>query len=151
VVAAEQPDSPSLRVGLVSFVVAIVGLAISTYLTIEHFQPAGSLICPESGAVNCQKVTTSSWSHFGPIPVAVLGLVFFVVMVGLCCPWAWRWRSLDAVRVAGAVIGVLSALYLIWAELFRINAICLWCTGVHVCSVLLLGSVLWTTTEVRAR
>ncbi len=30
------------------------------------------------------------------------------------------------------------ALYLVWAELYRIHAICLWCTAVHV-----LTFVLW--------
>ena len=29
------------------------------------------------------------------------------------------------------------ALYLVWAELYRIHAICLWCTAVHVVTFLL--------------
>jgi uncharacterized membrane protein len=33
-------------------------------------------------------------------------------------------------------------IYLVWAELFRLEAICLWCTVVHVVTVLLLGLVL---------
>jgi uncharacterized membrane protein len=28
-------------------------------------------------------------------------------------------------------------LYLIWAELFRINAICLWCTAIHILTIAL--------------
>ena len=32
--------------------------------------------------------------------------------------------------------------YLIWAEAFRIKAICLWCTGVHVTTFLLMVVVL---------
>ena len=30
-----------------------------------------------------------------------------------------------------------SSIYLVWAELFRIEAICLWCTGVHVVTLAL--------------
>jgi uncharacterized membrane protein len=47
------------------------------------------------------------------------------------------------------VIGVLTALGLVWVELFRVDAICLWCTAVHVCTLALLATVLWTTTARR--
>lgn len=130
--------------------IALAGLGISGYLTIAHFNTGTTLACPESATINCQKVTTSHWSYIGPIPVAVLGLVFFLAMAVLCSPWAWRARRADPLRVAGAAVGVLSALYLVWAELFRVDAICLWCTAVHLCSLALLGAVLWTTSELRA-
>jgi uncharacterized membrane protein len=138
------------RRGLASFVVALIGLGISIYLTIEHFSASTTLACPDTGAINCQKVTTSAWSHVGPIPVAVLGLLYYIAMAALCSPWAWRSRTLDPVRIIGAWVGIATVLYLVWAELFRINAICLWCTAVHVCTVVLLGLVLWTTNAVRA-
>jgi uncharacterized membrane protein len=143
-------EAPLRRAGSTSFVLTIVGLGISIYLTVEHFTGSKSFACPATKSINCEKVTTSAWSHIGPIPVAVLGLIFFVAMAVLCSPWAWRDRRADGLRVGGAVVGVLTALYLVWAELFRIDAICLWCTGVHVCSLVLLGAVLWTTSELRA-
>jgi uncharacterized membrane protein len=135
----------SARTGTVvaSLAVALLGLAVSTYLTIEHFTSALSLACPESATINCQKVTTSKWSHVAGIPVAVLGLIFFLVLVGLFSPPAWRIRSLDLIRVAVTGIGVLSALYLVWVELFRVDAICLWCTAVHACTLVLFGLALW--------
>jgi len=140
-------STPNAR--LASLLVALVGLAVSVYLTVEHFSAGTSLACPESAAINCQKVTTSQWSHLGPIPVAILGLVFFAAMSALCVPPMWRRRALDPVRIAGAALGVLTALVLVWIELFRIDAICLWCTAVHVCSLVLLGTVLWPTSAVR--
>jgi uncharacterized membrane protein len=42
-----------------------------------------------------------------------------------------------------------SAVYLVWIELFRVGAICLWCTAVHVCTLALLATVLWTTSARR--
>jgi uncharacterized membrane protein len=138
------------RSAYVSLVLSVFGLADSSYLTVEHYTGSTSLACSDTGTVNCLKVTTSSWSHIGPIPVAVLGLVFFIAMTALCLPLAWRWPELDVVRVAGAVVGVLSAVYLVWVELFRVDAICLWCTAVHVASVALLAAVFWTNSEVRA-
>jgi uncharacterized membrane protein len=81
------------------------------------------------------------------MPVAVLGLAFFLAMTALSLPAAWRLRRLDAVRVGGAVLGVVGVLYLVWAELFRVRAICLWCTGVHALALGLLISVLWSVAD----
>jgi uncharacterized membrane protein len=40
---------------------------------------------------------------------------------------------------------VATALWLIYAELFRIDAICLWCTAVHVLTLLLFISTVFGT------
>lgn len=130
-----------------SLVVALVGLAVSAYLTVEHFTSSAVLACPEGAVVNCAKVTSSPYSEFLGAPVAVLGLGYFVVMATLLTPTAWRRRRLDLVRLAGVGLGVLMVLYLVWAELFRVNALCLWCTAVHVCTLALLGTVLWRTAD----
>ena len=133
---------------LISLAAALVGVGISTYLTIEHYDTKLVLACPESATINCAKVTTSRWSHFGPVPLAVLGLVYFATMTLLCCPPGWQIRALDRLRVAAAGVGTLTALYLIWIELFRVNAICLWCTGAHLCALALLAAILWRTSEI---
>jgi uncharacterized membrane protein len=144
-------NRPSTGAGvLVCLAASVLGVAVSAYLTVEHYNTKLALVCPDTGAVNCAKVTTSRWSHLGPVPFAVLGLIFFVVMTGLCTPQAWRRRSLDGVRIAGAAAGVATVVYLVWAELFELDAICLWCTVVHACSLVLLGGVLWHSTSVRS-
>jgi uncharacterized membrane protein len=130
-----------------SLVVALVGLAVSAYLTVEHFTSPAVLACPEGAVVNCAKVTSSPYSEVAGIPVAVLGLAYFVVMAALLTPAGWRQRRLDPVRVGGVGLGVLTVLYLVWVELFRVNALCLWCTAVHVCTLVLLGTVLWRTAD----
>jgi uncharacterized membrane protein len=130
-----------------SLIVALVGLAVSVYLTVEHFTSSTTLACPEGAVVNCAKVTSSQWSELFGIPVAVLGLGYFVAMTVLVTPAAWRRRALDPVRVVGAGAGVVMVLYLVWVELFRVNAICLWCTAVHACSLALLATVLWRVVD----
>ncbi|RKS84246.1 vitamin K epoxide reductase family protein [Motilibacter peucedani] len=119
-----------------SLVLCAAGLAVSGYLTVEHFSHGTSFACPESSTINCVKVTTSSYSKVLGVPVAVLGLVFFAVMGALSLPPAWR-PALRAPRLAGAAVGVVSVLWLVWAELFRIDAICLWCTVVHLLTLAL--------------
>lgn len=126
-----------------ALVPAVLGLAASVYLTVEHFTSSSTFACPESATINCQKVTTSSYSHLLGVPVALGGALYFVVMVALVSPPAWRSTALDRVRPVAAGIGVVAVLYLVWAELFRIDALCLWCTVVHVCTVWLFGATLW--------
>lgn len=147
----ESARTRAPRSAYLSWLVSLIGLGIAIYMTYEHYTGNKTLACSESSTVNCVKVTTSEWSMIGPIPVAVFGLAYFVGMAVLCSPLAWRRRLLDVLRVVGAAVGVVSAIYLVWVELFRVDAICLWCTGVHVCTVLLLVAVLWTTSSVSVR
>jgi uncharacterized membrane protein len=140
-----EPDHRLPR-GIVSFLITLLGLGISIYLTIEHYDSKLTLACPESATINCAKVTTSRWSHIGSVPVALLGLIFFAGMAVLCSPPAWRLAALDRLRVVGVAVGTLSVVYLVYIELFRVDAICLWCTGVHLCTLALLAAVLWQTT-----
>jgi uncharacterized membrane protein len=123
----------------------VLGLAVAAYLTYEHYTGSTTLACPASGAVDCAKVTSSAWSSILGIPVAPLGLVFFAVMFVLCLPGLLRRRSaaLDVARLGFSGVGLLTALYLLWAELFQIHAICLWCTGVHVLTFLLFVTLLF--------
>ena len=130
-----------------SLALSVAGAGVSSYLTYEHYSASTTLACPENATLNCLKVTTSEWSSFLGIPVAVLGLVFFVGMAVLCLPALWRSpaRWVRQGRVAASVVGVLFALYLVWAELFKVDAICLWCTVAHVLSFALMVVVLLGT------
>lgn len=121
-------------------VLCIFGFGVAGYLTFEHYTASRTLSCPTGGGiVDCFKVTTSTYSEIHGIPVTDLGLVFFFVMALLQLPVAWRSsnRFLRAGRVLWSVVGIATALWLVYAELFRIDAICLWCSSVHVVSFLL--------------
>jgi len=130
---------PALWFQLTTLVLALAGLGVSIYLTIAHFTESALLGCSESGLVNCTKVTTSAQSYVFGIPVAVLGLAFFLFAVAIMSPWAWRAtrREIHLVRVASLVVGIGFVLYLLYAELFIIGSICLYCTSVHVITFLL--------------
>ncbi|GAA3878805.1 hypothetical protein GCM10022243_49390 [Saccharothrix violaceirubra] len=123
---------------LISLVLAIAGLAVSAYLTYTHFDP-DVLLCSEGAVIDCGTVTTSEQSEFLGIPVAVLGLAFFVGITVLCLPAAWRDRRLHWARLGAAGVGVLFVVYLVAAEFVLIGKICLWCTAVHVITLALAG------------
>jgi uncharacterized membrane protein len=124
---------PGRGVRLTALVLSLLGLADATYLTITHFQKH-LLECPTHGFIDCLQVTTSPQSEILGIPVAVLGLAFFVAMTVINLPPLWRTTDVRVawLRLAMAVSGVGFILYLIYAELFIIKAICEYCTGVHI-------------------
>jgi uncharacterized membrane protein len=122
---------------------SVVGLAVSAYLTYEHYSASTTLACPDTGAISCAKVTSSTYADVLGVPVALLGLLFFVGMTALSLPAVWRsaspWPA--RARLAAVTSGVVFVVYLVWAELFRIDAICLWCTVVHVVTVALFAVI----------
>ena len=59
---------------------ALLGLAASAYLTVEHYTASTLLACPENATINCAKVTTSKWS---------VGRIFSIAAV-VCSPAAIR-------------------------------------------------------------
>ncbi len=123
-----------------SWVASILALGISIYLTCEHYSGNSSLACPlGGGVVDCAKVTTSPQSVIFGIPVAVLGLAYYLPMVALLSPWAWwsRNRFVAPLRVGATIVSVGLISYLIYAELYLIHSICLWCSGVHLLTLVI--------------
>ena len=125
---------------------SLAGLGVSIYLTIAHFNTSVSLACPATSTINCEKVTTSPESYAFGIPVAVLGLAFYIFMAVANSPWLWRvtWPPLRWARIGSVVVGIVFVLYLIYCELFKIGAICLWCTSVHVITFCLFALIVFT-------
>jgi uncharacterized membrane protein len=138
--------TPSLAAIIASFALSLAGLGISIYLTIAHFAGTQVLACAENGVINCAKVTTSPQSYVFGIPVAILGLGFYIVMTAINLPLVWRlqYRWVHIARLVLVGTGICFVLYLVSAELFIIGSICLWCTGVHLVTFALFVTVLGT-------
>jgi uncharacterized membrane protein len=128
----EVSTRPSAR-NIALLVCCVAGLGVSIYLTLTHYTKVVSLVCSNNGAINCEKVTTSPQSMVFGIPVAVLGLVFFVSMFVLVLPRIYERPELiiARLRLASSVVGIGFVLYLLYCELFIIHALCLWCSSVH--------------------
>jgi uncharacterized membrane protein len=132
--AIPRPPAPSwLR--WTTLILSLVGLGFSTYLTIAHYTGSAILACPANSFINCGEVTNSPESIiFGVFPVAVLGLAFYVFMVAINSPWAWRSErpAIRWARLGGIVTGMAFVLYLVYAELIEIGKLCEYCTAVHI-------------------
>jgi uncharacterized membrane protein len=104
---------------------AVLGLAISIYLTWVHYADIEP-VC--TGISDCEKVQTSDYAELAGIPVAVLGIAGYAsILVSL-------WMRVE-VTVLLAYVAALFSGYLTWAELFKIDAICQWCVASAVASL----------------
>src|ERR1017187_6096409 len=144
---------PTLRwQPILTLILSLFGLGVATYLTITHYDTHVALVCADNGAINCEKVTTSPQSVVFGIPVAVLGLAFFIPMIGLCLPAAWRTRDrrIHPARLSVSVIGIGPLIYLPIPELVMIKAICRGCSGIHLIPFILFVIIVTATPIVLA-
>ena len=117
----------------VMLVLAVVGLGVATYLTVIHY--AGINPACTAGQ-SCIKVQTSQWSKLAGIPVALLGLIGYVGILGTLLV-----RDREETRLATlalTVVGFGFSAYLTYRELFSIHAICEWCASSAVIMTVLL-------------
>lgn len=112
-----------------SAVFALAGVALAGYLTIVHYRES-LLVC--SAVSDCETVQTSKYAEVAGIPVALIGLVMFLVILGIAVA---RIVRPDLAETATMTIFVLVAagigfyIYLTYLELFVIDAICQWCVA----------------------
>ena len=115
--------------------ISLIGFVISLYLTAYHY--AGiPLICQNSGIINCANVLNSQYAYILGIPVALLGLAFFIVEIALVMHWKER-----GMMLLWNMLGLGFVIYFLYAE-YSIGNICEYCTIVHlaVISLLLLSA-----------
>ena len=128
----------SLVVRRVMIGLAVIGLGVATYLTVVHYVGPGALVCTAShGAASpCEQVQFSVWASVAGIPVALLGLIGYVLILGsLLIP------DREEARLATlglTIIGVGFSGYLTYREIHSIHAICEWCVSSAVILTLLL-------------
>lgn len=118
---------------------ALAGLFISLYLFLYAVGFYGSLACGAGGG--CDVVQLSSWARFLGFPVAGWGLAWYaaVFVVGLLgvqprfADAAWTRRALLLLAAGGLAFTI----YLTALEIFVIHAICRWCVGSAVLTVII--------------
>jgi uncharacterized membrane protein len=117
---------------------ALLGLAISIYLTWVHYADIEP-VC--TGISDCEKVQSSDYAELAGIPVAVLGIAGYVSIL------ASLWLRVELTVLLAYVAAGFSG-YLTWAELFKIDAICQWCVASALASLAI--AVLATLLALRA-
>lgn len=110
---------------LYSLILGFLGFIVATYLTILHYK---NIIPPCSLTSNCEKVLTSQYATIGPIPVALLGSIFYllVIAVALLLLTNNKKSYLNVFYFISAV-GFTISWMLLGIQAFLIHAFCQYC------------------------
>ncbi|BBD73034.1 vitamin K epoxide reductase [Sulfodiicoccus acidiphilus] len=122
--------------GPLSNALLTVGAADSAYLLVLTEVGKPPSLCGVSGPVDCAKVEFSPFSHFFGVPVALLGLVWFLLVAFL---WNWnkgRWTVPYLWVLATVFVG-----YLVYTELL-IRSVCIYCSLAQAMGVLMILPIL---------
>lgn len=120
---AEQP-SPSSKLPIIAVMVALIGLADSVYLTVQHLTAAPVPCTIISG---CETVLTSAYAEMAGVPTAAFGAAAYFAAFSLALLAAFGNRA------AWMLFGVLSigmaafTLWLLYLQGFVIGAFCQFC------------------------
>lgn len=109
-------------------VLAIIGIIDSVYLTWIKLGTSTPLFCEPGGG--CDIVNSSPYSEFMGFPVAILGALFYLLILGLAVgEMIWKNRSyLFILGLFGSsLVGVFYSIYLTYLELAVIHAVCPYC------------------------
>ncbi len=118
--------------------VATVGLGVASYLTYVHYA-GGPILCLKGGG--CETVQHSIYSKLAGVPVALIGLIgYIVILASLLAPES---ESTRLATMTFTVVGFGFSVYLTSRELFSIHAICPWCVSSAVMMTLLTGMAVW--------
>jgi uncharacterized membrane protein len=117
---------------------ALIGVFVSTYLTLYKLGYIGELKCAVG---SCETVNTSRWATLFGLPVAAWGLGFYVSALLLAMLSIQEKnadsRAFSVAFVALTAWGVVFSGWLTYLELFVINAICMWCV-ISACIVVIM-------------
>lgn len=120
-------------------VFAVVGLGVAGYLAyieITHVEA----ICGPVG--DCNAVQSSPYAQIFGIPIALLGIINYLVVLVLWAMYKFTGQPLTNLSLLGLLaltfLGTLFSIYLTLLEIFVINAVCIWCISSAIITTLLM-------------
>jgi uncharacterized membrane protein len=117
----------------------VLGLGVATYLTYIHYAGIKPL-CGRNGG-GCEIVQTSSYSKLAGVPVALIGLLGYIGILGsLLVPQSENTRL---ATTAFTVVGFGFSAYLTYRELYSIHHICEYCVSSAVIVTILMCLSIW--------
>jgi uncharacterized membrane protein len=108
----------SLRAAIAAL--ALAGIAVTAYLVYSRYSGT-RLACATGG---CETVQHSKYAKAAGIPVAVLGLIAYLTVLGTALS-----ARVEAAALGAAIVlaGLAFGIYLIVIQVAVIDAICQWC------------------------
>ncbi|WKZ26421.1 MAG: vitamin K epoxide reductase family protein [Candidatus Paceibacterota bacterium] len=115
----------SIKIAVVIFlVVGVIGFLDATYLTVEHYR--GNI--PPCTIQGCEVVLTSEQSKIFGVPVALLGALYYLVILILSVSFL-DGKKEGVIRFASRLtfLGFIASVYFVYLQFFVIGEICQYC------------------------
>jgi len=126
---------------IISIGLAVSGILVAGYLAWAEIT-GGETVCVDTGKIDCEAVQTSAYAKTVGFPVAVLGLLGYVAILGVLIleDQITLLAAYGRTLVIGMTLfGVLfQTIYLTAIEAFVLDAWCQWCVASAVIITLLL-------------
>ena len=127
------------RTWWIALVLTVLGIIVAGYLTWLHLTDSTALC---AGVGGCEDVQYSVYANIGKIPVAAIGLLGYVAMLGVLFLEKW-WSpltpSISTLGLLGlALVGTLFSAYLTYIEFFVLETLCPYCIASAIIMVALL-------------
>ncbi len=137
-----------LRRGLwwTCLILALAGVAVSIYLTRDHYLFlkmgfTGKSFCNLSSYFNCDIVLSSRYSSVGTLPLAGLGLLFYIYLSGALIAARMAADAAQNILILPLLLVAVACAFSIFLALvsfFEIRSFCLLCTTLYLINFLLL-------------
>jgi len=141
----------------IGLILDFLGLLDSLYLTIVHFK---NIVPPCSIALGCETVLASKYAMFGPIPISLLGSIYYVIIMVML--WIllqnkdnlrlkiFNLGILKSLLLIITTIGLVVSVILIYIQAFTLHAFCQYCLaseGINVLLFLLMVKLNFTSQQ----
>ena len=113
------------KIFLYSLILGFLGFLDATYLTILHYK---NILPPCHLTSNCETVLTSQYAQIGPIPVALLGTLFYLAVMAVCILLLTNYKKIflnSYYLLIGS--GFVVSLVLIYIQAYLLHAYCQYC------------------------
>ncbi|MDP3703608.1 MAG: vitamin K epoxide reductase family protein [Candidatus Omnitrophota bacterium] len=134
------------RAAVACLVLSLIGIGLAGYLTFLHIglmrgELLGGAVCGGSGVLNCHVVTGSAFSSVLGIPLALWGLIGYIVVIALALlarqSPEWASHALALIMVLALLFVAIDAVLLVLMA-FVIRYFCLFCLATYAVNLSLL-------------
>ena len=108
------------------FACCLLGGVLSAVSLHSHYSTSATEYCDLNTTFNCDLVNRSTYSEFLGVPVALIGMLGYILLFALS---ARRGKWVAVMRLVAALIGLGFALYLAYVEAHILAVWCLLCLG----------------------
>lgn len=121
---AKTLTSKATKLYIVTACLALVGLADSIYLTVQHITGQSVRCTIVSG---CSEVLSSPYASINGVPLALIGAIAYFTVFSLATLAAFRYPLVGKLLVLVTGLMFLTTLWLIYLQAFVIGQFCQFC------------------------